>query len=165
MENVGVTKFTVEALVDIEIALRKLLAVKGTGLSFAIVKNLDRLKSKQKTYYRNYQKIQEHFTEKDEKGKPVQYAVEKVEGHLTFVVDSEGKPVIGKGPDGSQTRINSDDPEYIDAVAQLNAEEHEVIFHCIAEEKIEELASACILDGVDYSTLLNVVIKPQSAIK
>lgn len=152
------TGLSIEELVPIHRALNNLLMIKGTGLTYTITKNIVLIDRAIKSYSKELQVLQKTFYIKDADGNPIKYAALKNDNGQLSLRLVDDKPVeAAPGEQNSLYRIE-DSEESIKAFKELNEEKYDLDFHKIDENAIEQLCKSNVIEGVDFSALLDVII-------
>ncbi len=155
---------TIAQIVEIEKYLKVLLSVKGTGFSYQTTKNILKLESIKKHYNNAVTKLEEQYHIKNENGTKIKYLIvyDQANGLGIYQKNSEGKFIEAKDNESSAYMVEQTQ-EYRDCMQKFNEELHEIEFHEIPENEIEELMKkGGPLDGVNISGLFGTVIISKS---
>jgi hypothetical protein len=139
-------------------ALEKLILLKGHGLGYELNLNLFRVRLKIEDWSARFKEIENSFIVKDGSGEPVKVLVNS-KGMIVKDIPFDANLELAEGTQWG----NKFDPERAEerqeAVKKMNEELIEWDYKPLPKAKIMELNEKGILDGVDYSSLLDVLIE------
>lgn len=156
MDNYSITTIN-----EVENQLRHILSVKGTELSYPINKNLLKIKRAMTPIQEEAKDFDEMHYMKDENGEKIKFLAEVVENRMSvFVKDADNK-FIPESKDRKLEpaqywveRIDSQNKEYQKGVKELNGKVVAIDWYKFNTEDFEKAKK--LLDGIDYTTLLEV---------